>query len=146
MRESFTSIIFSLIFVALLILPSHCLADELQSKINKRPLTLEESDNSLLELAAKQFIYLHWNFISRVDGDRCRMKPSCSVFSHQAYSRYGFFKGTVLTFDRLLHEGNEYMVSPVYFDVVNGRMVVLDGIDNNTFWWKSTFDKGGLKR
>ena len=146
LQDSLSVIIFSIIVIALIIFPSNCLSGELVPKINTRPLTVERPDDSLLELAAKQFIYLHWNYISRVDGDRCRMKPSCSMFSHQAYSKHGFVKGTILTFDRLLHEGNEYMVSPVYFDENKGRMLVQDEIENNTFWWKTMNEKGGPKK
>lgn len=40
----------------------------------------------------------------------CRFYPSCSEYSHQAYERYGFLKGTKLTLKRIgrchpLHPG-----------------------------------------
>lgn len=33
---------------------------------------------------------------------RCRFYPTCSEYSLQAYEKYGFFKGTILTIKRLL--------------------------------------------
>ncbi len=73
-------------------------------------------------------------FISPVDGDRCSMAPTCSTYSRQVVKKYGAFRGYFLMFDRLLHETDEYKVSPVILDA--GRLRTLDPISNNTFWWK----------
>lgn len=40
--------------------------------------------------------------ISKWKGKRCIYAPSCSVYSMEAYARFGFFKGSWLTFKRLV--------------------------------------------
>lgn len=35
-------------------------------------------------------------------GKKCIFTPSCSVYSMEAYEKFGFFKGSWLTFKRLL--------------------------------------------
>ena len=54
-------------------------------------------------------------------GNQCRFYPSCSHYSEQAFSRFGFFKGLYLTLQRLLkchpwHPGGE---DPVPEDLIN---------------------------
>jgi hypothetical protein len=73
------------------------------------------------------------NYISRVDGDRCQMYPTCSSYSLQAIEKHGFFGGIVMTADRLIHESNEMD----YADVVEigGRLRFYDPVSNNDFWW-----------
>lgn len=44
--------------------------------------------------------YKRW--ISPMLPPACRFEPSCSVYSMEAYSRYGFWKGSWLTLKRLL--------------------------------------------
>jgi len=46
-------------------------------------------------------------YISPVDGDRCTMYPSCSAYSKEAFIKYGFFKGFIVTCDRLTRCGND---------------------------------------
>lgn len=72
--------------------------------------------------------------ISSIDGKRCRMNPTCSTYSINAYKKNGIFFGTVLTFDRLLHEGNEYMFSKIIYDYKDNFYRVNDPVENNTFW------------
>ncbi|MDO5725776.1 MAG: membrane protein insertion efficiency factor YidD [Tissierellia bacterium] len=35
-------------------------------------------------------------------GRHCRFEPTCSEYARQAYSKYGFFKGTYLSIKRIL--------------------------------------------
>ncbi|MFZ1983342.1 MAG: membrane protein insertion efficiency factor YidD, partial [Desulfatitalea sp.] len=46
-------------------------------------------------------------FISRADGDRCPMYPTCSHYAAQAIARQGVLAGWVLTSDRLLRCGRD---------------------------------------
>lgn len=98
----------------------------------------------LSDVAHEEFSFnksVGWNairayqlFISPVDGDRCRMSPTCSTFGRQAIKKHGAVLGFILTIDRLMHEGNEYLVSPIVFD---GKIYrTYDPVRNNTFWWK----------
>lgn len=57
-------------------------------------------------------IRMYQNVISKyiLKGNKCRFYPTCSAYSIQAYTKYGFFKGTYLTVRRILkchpfHEG-----------------------------------------
>lgn len=71
-------------------------------------------------------------FISPVDGPRCRMYPTCSGYALQALDRHGPLLGTLLTVDRLLHEGSpEEHRHPVE---VGGRLRYHDPLGNNDFW------------
>lgn len=72
--------------------------------------------------------------ISRADGHRCPMHPSCSHYADQAFKRHGFFKGWVLTCDRLLRCGrDETRLRPSVN--VQGIPHCHDPLEANTFWW-----------
>ncbi len=74
-------------------------------------------------------------YISKADGDRCPMYPSCSHYAEQAFKRHGAFKGWVLTCDRLLRCGrDEVRLSPKVRS--NGRPRTFDPVEANTRWWK----------
>ncbi|MBW1988577.1 MAG: membrane protein insertion efficiency factor YidD [Deltaproteobacteria bacterium] len=65
--------------------------------------------------------------ISPVDGDRCPMSPSCSIYARQAVSRYGMAKGLVMTLDRLLRCGrDETRLSPRI--LLNHRILTFDPV------------------
>ncbi|MBE8189562.1 MAG: membrane protein insertion efficiency factor YidD [Candidatus Thioglobus sp.] len=40
-------------------------------------------------------------FISPLLGNNCRFSPTCSEYSHQAISKYGFFGGLKLSLKRI---------------------------------------------
>lgn len=55
--------------------------------------------------------------ISPIDGDRCRMSPSCSHYSREAIYRLGALKGVLMTLDRLQRCGYDLDSYPrVYED------------------------------
>jgi len=71
--------------------------------------------------------------ISAVDGDRCPSEPTCSSYSVQAFKKHGLVIGWLMTVDRLIHEGDEWTVSPVKNR--GGKGKIIDPIENNDFWW-----------
>ncbi len=79
------------------------------------------------------FVSFFRDYISRVDGDRCPSLPSCSSYSINAFKKHGYFVGWLMTVDRLIHEGDEGVVSPSVYH--KGRLRVLDPVDNNDYWW-----------
>jgi hypothetical protein len=85
----------------------------------------------LLKNAINFFIH----YISRVDGDRCHMYPSCSSYSLQAVEKHGFIIGAMLTADRLIHESNEMDYAPLIER--GGTVLYLDSVSNNDFWWNT---------
>lgn len=73
-------------------------------------------------------------FVSRADGNRCPMYPSCSHYSAQAFAEKGLVKGWVLSCDRLLRCGrDETRLAPPI--TVNGARLTYDPISANVFWW-----------
>ncbi|GMO51944.1 MAG: membrane protein insertion efficiency factor YidD [Candidatus Endomicrobiellum trichonymphae] len=48
------------------------------------------------------FLIKCYKFISRFLPSICRFQPSCSTYAYQAVETYGFFKGFLLTFKRII--------------------------------------------
>ena len=68
--------------------------------------------------------------ISPVDGDRCPSLPTCSSYSVSAFKKHGFVTGWLMTVDRLIHEGDEWSVSPRVYH--KGRLRTLECKDGNS--------------
>ena len=80
------------------------------------------------------FVSIFRDHLSAVDGDRCPSVPTCSEYGVQAFKKHGFFKGWMMTVDRLIHEGEEEKaVSPLVFS--DGKWKIYDPLKNNDFWW-----------
>ncbi len=60
-------------------------------------------------------IKIYRYLISPLLGSHCRFYPSCSNYSEEAYQRFGWYKGTLLTIRRLskCHPWHEGGVDPV---------------------------------
>ena len=72
--------------------------------------------------------------ITRADGDRCPMAPTCSTYSAQAIQKHGLLKGWIMTTDRLMRCGrDELRLSETV--LINGRKHSHDPVENNDFWW-----------
>jgi hypothetical protein len=74
------------------------------------------------------------NVVSAVDGDRCSMAPTCSLYSRQALQEHGALLGVLLTADRLLHEADEIPLVPSV--QIGGEAYSLDPLEANTYWWR----------
>lgn len=74
------------------------------------------------------------NVVSTVDGDRCSMAPTCSLYSRQAVETHGALLGTLLTADRLLHEADE--IPLVRAIEIGGETYYSDPLEANTYWWR----------
>ena len=55
----------------------------------------------MLTLIAKNLIKLYQRILSPIIGNQCRYHPTCSCYAHDAYDKFGFFKGTLLTIMRI---------------------------------------------
>jgi putative component of membrane protein insertase Oxa1/YidC/SpoIIIJ protein YidD len=72
--------------------------------------------------------------VSKADGQRCPMYPSCSHYAAQAVERHGKILGWLLTGDRLLRCGHDE-TRRVPKVMVNGNQRAYDPLEANTFWW-----------
>ena len=75
------------------------------------------------------------NYISRADGDRCPMYPSCSQYCIEAFNKHGSFLGWIMCSDRLMRCGRDEikLSAPAW---INGEKRSLDPVNNNDFWWQ----------
>jgi hypothetical protein len=65
------------------------------------------------------------------------MHPPCSEYSAQAFKKYGFAVGWMMTCDRLMRCGRDEMdLSPLVN--INGQWKRYDPLNANTFWWEET--------
>ena len=56
----------------------------------------------MLKTLCMRIIKFYQKFISPMKKPCCIYYPTCSVYSYEAYKKYGFFKGTYLTIWRIL--------------------------------------------
>lgn len=73
---------------------------------------------------------IYQKYISPIDGHRCRMHPSCSAYSKQAFQKHGFLKGWIMTCDRLLRCGRSEL-SFSYPIIKDGQKYCDDPLENN---------------
>lgn len=79
-------------------------------------------------------IQFYRTYLSRVDGNRCQMEPSCSSFCIDAIKKHGFFLGWIMCSDRLVRCGrDEDKVSAPL--LINHEKRIVDPVSNNDFWW-----------
>lgn len=79
-------------------------------------------------------IGLFRSLISKADGERCPMTPTCSRYASEAFAKKGMVIGWILTCDRLLRCGrDETRLAPKIR--INGRVHAYDPLSANTFWW-----------
>lgn len=112
--------------------PSHSIAG---SNIHQRDISL----SSRVVMGGLTFFS---EYISKVDGDRCPMYPTCASYSRQVIKKHGFFMGIVMTADRLIHEGNEMDYAPLV--EVGESVRYYDPVSWNDYWWyykKENLDK-----
>ena len=74
--------------------------------------------------------------ISPVDGARSNMYPTGSAYAREAFAKHGALRGFLLTAERLMHEGNEGLVSPRIRK--HGRWRIYDPLEANDGWWRRT--------
>ena len=109
-----------------------------QARDTKVAISPSAPDLSTPAYLLRHGVKFFMHYISRVDGDRCRMYPTCSHYSLQAIETHGFFIGIVMTADRLIHESNEMDYAPLVH--IGNHIRYLDPVCNNDFWWYRTND------
>ncbi len=79
-------------------------------------------------------VRFYQKFLSTPAGPRCRMYPSCSRYSVEALQKRGTLTGIIMTFDRLIREGEEAKNAQPIF--INGEKRFYDPVENNDFWYR----------
>jgi len=105
------------------------------NSVEKAPA--QSADDGQMSAGAKALswgVRFYRETVSRVDGERCKMYPSCSTYSLEAINKHGFFGGYVMTADRLIHESNEMDHAPIV-RLKNGKERYYDPVEANDFWW-----------
>lgn len=104
---------------------------------NPGPQQLEGAGPAKMSPGAKILtggLHFYREYISQVDGERCKMYPSCSAYALAAIKKHGFFLGYMMTADRLIHESNEMDTAPK-IKLKNGKERFYDPVEANDFWW-----------
>lgn len=76
-------------------------SNPLASKPPKTSSPMNLRETSEIKILSVGLIKIYQLFISPQDGPTCIFTPSCSQFSVGTIRRYGFFRGVLLTSDRL---------------------------------------------
>jgi len=93
------------------------------------PTTSMSAPAQVLDLSLRFFQQV----ISPVDGARSTMYPTGSAYARQALRKHGALVGTVLSIERLMHEGNEAQVAPRIRK--HGIWRTHDPVEANDWWW-----------
>ena len=88
---------------------------------------VEQDLGQFLSSPATLALSLYKRFISPAKGSTCPMEPSDSTYAGEALRRYGLFRGSLMTADRLHrcgHDGSRYAIVRTprglkYFDPVD---------------------------
>ncbi len=72
--------------------------------------------------------------LSRADGARCGMYPTCSDYAYQALQKHGPLIGGVLAADRFMRSEDQAYYPPI---TKYGRTRLYDPVANNDFWFEN---------
>ncbi len=80
-------------------------------------------ESTPIRLFSTGLIRLYQKYISTQDRPACNFSPSCSRFGMGAIQRYGFFRGILLTADRLLRDNGIMLHTHYHFDEASGTYI-----------------------
>jgi putative component of membrane protein insertase Oxa1/YidC/SpoIIIJ protein YidD len=80
-------------------------------------------ESTQIRLFSTGLIRLYQKYISTQDLSVCNFSPSCSRFGMGAIQKYGFFRGTLLTADRLLRDNGIMLHTHYLFDEAIGKYI-----------------------
>lgn len=72
--------------------------------------------------------------LSKADGDRCPMHPSCSTYALESLNKHGAVMGWIMTCDRLLRCGHDEIRLAPTMRTSRGPKTY-DPVESNDFWW-----------
>ena len=80
-------------------------------------------ESTPIRLFSTGLIRLYQKYISTQDQPACNFSPSCSRFGMGAIQKYGFFRGLLLTADRVLRDNGMALHTHYPFDEVSGKYI-----------------------
>ena len=80
-------------------------------------------ESTSIRLFSTGLIRLYQKYISTQDQPVCNFYPSCSRFGMGAIQKYGFFRGVLLTADRLLRDNGIALHTHYTFDEAVGKYI-----------------------
>ena len=99
-------------------------AHPIQISHHKQEAILFNSRESTpIRLFSTGLIRLYQKYISTQNQPACNFSPSCSRFGMGAIQKYGFFRGLLLTADRLLRDNGMALHTHYSFDEVSGKYI-----------------------
>ena len=96
----------------------------IQSSYQKQEaIPFNPRESTPIRLFSTGLIRIYQKYISTQDLPACNFTPSCSRFGMAAIQKYGFFRGTLLTADRLLRDNGMMLHTHYPFDEVTGKYI-----------------------
>jgi uncharacterized protein len=86
-----------------------------------KEIRFKSKETSELKFFSTGLIRLYQQLISKHDLPTCNFSPSCSRFGMACIQEYGFFRGVLLTADRLLRDHGIMMSQHYHFDEHTGK-------------------------
>ena len=80
-------------------------------------------ESTPIRLFSTGLIRIYQKYISTQDLPACNFTPSCSRFGMGAIQKYGFFRGILLTADRLLRDNGMMPHTHYPFDEASGKYI-----------------------
>ena len=80
-------------------------------------------ESTPIRLFSTGLIRIYQKYISTQDLPSCNFTPSCSRFGMGSIQKYGFFRGILLTADRLLRDNGMALHTHYPFDEVSGKYI-----------------------
>ena len=119
-------------FIILVLCSNTCFAEQSMTVAKNHYLSSERAEKQ--ENFVLYPIKFYRNYISKADGYRCPMYPSCSQYCMEAFKKHGLFLGWIMCSDRLMRCGrDEIKLSPHV--LIQGEKHSFDPVNHNDFWW-----------
>ncbi|MBL0691552.1 MAG: membrane protein insertion efficiency factor YidD [SAR324 cluster bacterium] len=103
----------------------------------------KEYNTDALNFIALSLINSYRQDISPADGARSGSYPTGSAYGRQAFIKYGFWAGLIITSDRLVHE---IQPNKAYLISFKGIKRKHDPLSFNSYWWDKSVKNSYLAR
>jgi len=98
----------------------------------RSPQPLSQNDKSFWDQRFEYGYTFYQTVLSRADGSRCGMYPTCSDYAYQALQKHGPFVGGWMAADRFMRSEDHAYYPPI---PKYGRTRLYDPVGANDFWF-----------